>query len=317
VPINRELFPRFLYYVAAGERAGTEEPYLPTVRDYMIQETVGFIGELIKRNASPLSVVDSDFAMLNQRLASHYGIEGVEGVNLRPVPIKRHHKLGGLLTHGSVLIGNGTGTAPHPIYRAVWLREAILGDSVAEPPAEVPALSDSAGESAEKALTIAGLLAKHRTVESCNDCHFRLDPWGIPFEQYNAVGRYQPTVPEEGTRVSVFRAEQHTDMAGYEKYLADINTVKVPAGARVPHGPEVNGLKELKSYLLKNRKDDIIENIARRLLTYSIGRKLNYRDRFAVQQLVEQNQMGQQGIRDLIVAICQSDLFKGSNPKGN
>lgn len=317
VPINRELFPRFLYYVPAGERAGTEMPYLPTVRDYMIRETVAFVGELIKRNESALSIVDSDFAMLNQRLASHYGIEGVEGVNLRPVTIKPEDNLGGLLTQGSMLIGNGTGTAPHPIYRAVWLREAILGDEVADPPAEVPALSDSAGESAEKALTIAELLAKHRTVESCNDCHFRLDPWGIPFEHYNAVGRYQPKVPKEGTRVSVFQATQHTDMAGYQEYLATINTVEIPADATVPHGPEVNGLHELKGYLLKNRKDDIVENVARRLLTYSIGRQLNYRDRFAVQQIVEQARDNRHGMRDLIVSICQSDLFRGKYPKGN
>ncbi len=107
----------------------------------MHAETVGFVGELIKRNASVLQVVDSDFAMLNQPLAAHYGVEGVHGQELRPVAIKPEHHLGGLLTHGSVLIGNGTGSAPHPIYRAVWLREAILGSDVKPPPADVPALS--------------------------------------------------------------------------------------------------------------------------------------------------------------------------------
>lgn len=317
VPINRELFPRFLYYVPVGERAGTEVPYLPTIRDYMLRETVSFVGELIKRNENVLSIVDSDFAMLNQRLASHYGIEAVEGVNLRPVPIHRQQNLGGLFTQGAVLIGNGTGTAPHPIYRAVWLREAILGDEVAEPPAEVPALSDSAGESAEKAVTIAELLAKHRTVESCNDCHFRLDPWGIPFEQYNAVGRFQPKVPKEGTRVSAFHSEQHTDMAGYQKYLDSINTMEIPADSRVPHGPDVDGLKELKDYLLRNRQDEIVENVARRLLTYSVGRELNYRDRFAIEQLIEKARDKGLGMRDLIVLICQSDLFTSSHTKGN
>ena len=315
VPINRDLFPRFLYYVPAGERAGTEMPYLPTVRDYMIQETVRFVGEMIRRNASALSIIDSDFAMLNQRLAAHYGVEGVSGVDLRPVQIKPEHNLGGLLTHGSVLIGNGTGTAPHPIYRAVWLREAILGDDVPEPPAEVPALSDSAGESAEQALTIAQLLARHRTVESCNDCHFRLDPWGIPFENYNAVGQYQPKVPKEGTRVSVFQKAKHTDMNGYQDYLASINTVEIPADARVPHGPKIDGLQELKAYLLIDRQDDIVENVVRRLLSYSIGRELNYRDRFAVAKLVEEMRASNHGMRDIIVSICKSDLFKNASPR--
>lgn len=326
VPINKELFPRFLYYVPVGERAGTEQPYRPTIRDYMHEETVGFVAELIKRNASVLNIVDSDFAYLNQPLAAHYGIddgegaevgEGVEGDQLRPVALKPGHHLGGLLTQGSVLIGNGTGSAPHPIYRAVWLREAILGDEVKPPPADVPALSDSAGDSAEQALSIKDLLAKHRQKESCNDCHVRLDPWGIPFEQYNAIGKFQPMVPKEGTRVSRFNKATHKDLAGYEAYLKSINTVKIHADARVPHGPKVDGLRQLKSYLLKYRKDDIIKNVTRRLLTYAIGRHLTYRDRFAVERLLKQANDHDNKFQDMIIAICQSDTFRGVQTKGN
>jgi mono/diheme cytochrome c family protein len=311
VPINKDLFPSFLYYVPAGERAGTEMPYRPTIRDYMIDETVGFIGELIKRNDPVLDIVDSDFAYINQPLAAHYGIEGVHGNTLRPVPITAEQRLGGLLTQGSVLIGNGTGSAPHPIYRAVWLREAILGDEVAPPPAEVPALSDSAGDSAEKALTIKDLLAKHRQQESCNDCHVRLDPWGIPFERYNAIGRYQAKVPKEGTRVQAFNPNIHTNMVGYTEYLDRINTEAIEAEARVPHGPMVDGMDDLKNHLLKRRKDDIVENVVRRLLTYSLGRELTYHDRFAVESLVKEARTEKQGFRDIIISICQSDLFTG------
>lgn len=312
VPINTQLYPRFLYRVPVGETAGTEMPYLPSTRDYMMQETVGFVGELIRRNASVLNVVDSDFAYLNERLAIHYDVEGVKGMNMRPVPIKPEHHLGGLLTHGSVLIGNGTGTAPHPIYRAVWLREAILGDTVPAPPAEVPALSDSAGESLEQALSIAQLLAKHRTVESCNDCHFRLDAWGIPFEDYNAIGRFQTKVTKDGTHVSGFNAQQHNDLAGYLAYLNSLNVVEVDAKARVPHGPEVDGLRSLKDHLLKERKHDIAENVIRRLLTYSIGRHLTYRDRYAVQELFDEAKAKDFGMRDIIVSICKSDVFRDS-----
>jgi len=311
VPINRELFPRFLYYVPLGERAGTEEPYRPTIRDYMVEETVGFVAELIRRNASVSKIVESDFAFLNQPLAAHYGIGVVEGHEFRPVALKREHRLGGLLTHGSVLVGNGTGSAPHPIYRAVWLREAILGDEVPPPPAEVPALSDSAGESAEQALTIKDLLAKHRQVESCNDCHVRLDPWGIPFERYNAVGKYQPKVPKEGTRVSGFNPTTHKDMTGYAAYLASINTVEIEANARVPHGPTVDGLAELKAHLLKNRKGEIAENVLRRFLSYGLGRELTYRDRFAVEEMLKELKRDEYRLQDMILAICQSETFRG------
>jgi len=312
VPINRDLFPRFLYYVEAGERAGTEKPYIPTIRDHMIDETVSFIAELIRRNASVTNLVDSDFAMLNQPLAAHYGVEGVEGQRVRPVPIKPAHHLGGLLTHGSVLIGNGTGSAPHPIYRAVWLREAILGDEVKAPPAEVPALSDSAGDSAEQAHTIKDLLAKHRTVESCNDCHVRLDPWGIPFERYNAIGKYQSLVPKEGTRVRGFNKKTDNDLAGYVKYLESVNTQEVQADARVPHGPDVDGMPQLKAHLLETSKHDIAENVVRRLLTYGIGRELNYRDRYDVEKILSQSKENGFLLQDMIVSICQSSTFRGA-----
>jgi hypothetical protein len=315
VPINKQLYPRFLYRVPIGETAGTEMGYRPSVRDYMMQETIGFVGHLIDQNLSVLNIVDSDFAILNERLAIHYSVAGVKGMQMRPVPIKPEHHLGGLLTQGSVLIGNGTGTAPHPIYRAVWLREAILGDTVAPPPSNVPALSDSAGKSLEEALSIANLLAKHRTVESCKDCHFRLDPWGIPFEKYNAIGKYQPKVPKDGTRVSGFNKQQHSDLVGYQSYRDSINVVDVDATSGVPHGPQVDGMRDLKDYLLKQRKDDIVENVIRRLLTYGIGRHLTYHDRFAVEALSEQLAAIDFGMRDIIVSICQSDVFRDRRQK--
>ena len=315
VPINQQLFPRFLYYVSAGERRGTEQPYRPTIRDYMLEETTGFVAELIRRNAGVANVVDSEFAWLNQPLAAHYGVPGVEGNHFRAVPLKSEHRLGGLLTQGSMLIGNGTGSAPHPIYRAVWLREAILGDDVADPPADVPALSDSAGESAEKALTIKDLLAKHRQKESCRDCHARLDPWGIPFEHYNAIGKYQPLVPKEGVRVSGFNLQTHGDLAGYADYLKTINTERVDATARVPRGPEVNGMADLKAYLQKDRRDEIAENLLRRLLSYSFGRDLTPRDRFAVDAMLQESATHEHRLLDMIVTICQSPLFKGVERK--
>ena len=311
VPINQQLFPRFLYYVSAGERRGTEQPYRPTIRDYMLEETTGFVAELIRRNAGVANVVDSEFAWLNQPLAAHYGVAGVEGNHFRAVPLKSEHRLGGLLTQGSMLIGNGTGSAPHPIYRAVWLREAILGDDVADPPADVPALSDSAGESAEKALTIKDLLAKHRQKESCRDCHARLDPWGIPFEHYNAIGKYQPLVPKEGVRVSGFNLKTHGDLAGYADYLKTINTERVDATARVPRGPEVNGMADLKAYLQKDRRDEIAENLLRRLLSYSLGRDLTPRDRFAVDAMLHESATHEHRLLDMIVTICQSSLLRG------
>ena len=309
VSVNRDLFPRFLYTVHVGERRGQEQLFRPTIRDYMLEETVGFVGELVRKNASALSIVDSKFAYLNEPLAVHYGVEGVRGLKLRPVAIKPEHRLGGLLTQGSVLVGNSTGSAPHPIYRAVWLREAILGDEVKPPPAEVPALSDSAGDSADEAVSIKNLLALHRNNESCRDCHVRLDPWGIPFERYSAVGKYQPFVPEDKVRVRGFNHKQDQTLAGYQAYLKSVYTEEVEATSRVPHGPAVDGMEELKKYLLKDRKDEIVENVIRRLMTYGIGRELTYRDRFEVEKLLTSAEEGEYKLQEMIVSICLSPTF--------
>jgi len=309
VNVNRDLFPRFLYTVHVGERRGQEQLFRPTIRDYMLEETVGFVGELIRKNASVLNIVDSKFAYLNEPLAVHYGVKGVSGLKLRPVAIKTEHRLGGLLTQGSVLVGNSTGSAPHPIYRAVWLREAILGDEVKPPPAEVPALSDSAGDSADEAVSIKNLLALHRNNESCRDCHVRLDPWGIPFERYSAIGKYQPLVPKDKVRVRGFNHKQDQTFAGYEAYLKSIYTEKVDASSRVPHGPAVDGMEELKKYLLKDRKDEIVENVIRRLLAYGIGRELSYRDRFEVEKLLTLSEEDGYKLQEMIVSICLSPTF--------
>jgi len=315
VNVNHDLFPRFLYTVHVGERRGQEQLFRPTIRDYMHEETVGFVGELIRKNASVLNIVDSEFAYLNEPLAVHYGVEGVRGLELRAVAIKPDHRLGGLLTQGSVLVGNSTGSAPHPIYRAVWLREAILGDEVKPPPAEVPALSDSAGDSADEAVSIKNLLALHRNNESCRDCHVRLDPWGIPFERYSAIGKYQPFVPEDKVRVRGFNHKQDQTLAGYQAYLKSVYTEEVEATSRVPHGPAVDGMEELKKYLLKDRKDEIVENVTRRLMTYGIGRELTYRDRFEVQKLLTLAEEDEYKLQEMIVSICLSPTFSSIENK--
>lgn len=108
------------------------------------------------------------------------------------------------------------------------------------------------------------------------------------------------------------------DFAGYPKYLDSINTVEAFAKARVPHGPEVSGMRELKAHLLKDRKDDIAKNVIRRLLSYGIGRHLTYRDRFAVGAIFDETKQKGIGLRDIIVSICKSDAFRDSaTKKGN
>ena len=137
----------------------------------------------------------------------------------------------------------------------------------------------------------------------------RDSPWGIPFERYNAIGKYQRLIPKEGTRVRGFDRKRDTDLAGYAKYLEGINTREVFAESRVPYGPRVDGMDQLKAYLLASRKYDVAENVIRRLLAYGIGRGLNYRDRYEVENILQQSSKNDFLLQDMIVAICQSSTF--------
>ena len=211
-----------------------------------------------------------------------------------------------------MLIGNGNGSVPHPIYRAVWLREAILGEKVAAPPSDIPDISELEGvdkKDIENALTIKDFLALHRTKTSCRDCHARLDPWGIPFEHYNAIGQYQPKVPKKGVRVQPFVADKHKDISGYMDYLESIGTEAIDASAKLPNGPEVTTMKELKAYILKNRIDDVADNVVRRMLTYGLGRHLDFKDRPAVDAILADAKKNQYKLRDMLTAICLSEVF--------
>ncbi|MGD1979023.1 MAG: DUF1585 domain-containing protein, partial [Akkermansiaceae bacterium] len=158
------------------------------------------------------------------------------------------------------------------------------------------------------------LLAKHRNVESCADCHVRLDPWGIPFEHYNAIGKFQPKVPKEGTRVRGIDLNKDKGLEGYSKYLASINTEKIEADSRLPNGPEVNGMEELKTYLLNNRKEQIAENMVRRLTSYAIGRELTVRDRFAIENILKKTAKEEYPLKDMIKEICLNPVFLRPTP---
>ena len=117
-------------------------------------------------------------------------------------------------------------------------------------------------------------------------------------------------MPKEGTRVSGFVLNQHRDLAGYKKYLNSINTEKIEAVARVPLGPEVGGMDDLKKYLKQEKRDDVARNILRRLLSYGIGRELGAHDRFMVDDLLQRSSSKGHRLLDMIIIICKSELFR-------
>lgn len=253
--------------------------YTRFVKRDMAEETYHFLHRTVLEDLPIATLIDSDFAMLNQNLAEFYGIPGVEGNHFRPVPIDAQSGRGGLLSQGAFLAGHSDGRQPHPIKRAVWVKEKILGDEPPAPPPNVPAL-DPETPGFEK-LTLKEQLEKHRDNPSCHDCHAGIDPFGVAFERYNAVGLL------EDTR----------------------NGRPIDASTVLPDGTPIQGVDELKRYLLESQHDTVIRALAEHLFAYALGRDLSFADEAEISQIVDETKANGSTMRALIRAIAMSSSF--------
>ena len=173
VVVNKDRYP------------GIDEGLIAAMR----QETIYFFGEVLREDMSIFQFLASDFTCVNDRLAEHYGITGVNGSTFRKVQVVKDQHRGGVLTHASVLTGNSDGTDGHPIKRGMWLLKNLLDETPPPPPPNVPALNRESPKL--RGMTIPQALAAHRENTSCAACHRKIDPWGLAFEEYDAVGNWQ------------------------------------------------------------------------------------------------------------------------------
>src|SRR5262249_54828809 len=161
-----------------------------------------YFAELVKRNLGSTNLVASNFDVLNERLANHYGIPGISGVDLRVVSLPSESVRGGFLTQASVLKVTANGTTTSPVKRGAWIMGRLLGNPPPPPPASVPAVEpDIRG-----ATTIRDQLARHRTQPSCNACHRNIDPAGFALESFDVMGAWRERYRSvgEGERVKGF-----------------------------------------------------------------------------------------------------------------
>lgn len=253
--------------------------YTRFVKRDMAEETYHFVHRVLHEDLSITALIDSDFAMLNQNLAEFYGIDGVMGPHFRPVPVTADQRRGGLLSQGAFLVGHSDGMEPHPIKRAVWVKEKILGDPPPPPPPNVPDLDpDTPGF--EK-LTLKQQLEVHRDSASCRDCHAGIDPFGIAFEKLSAVGRYEPK--RKGLTV-------------------DATTV-------LPDGTAIDGVRQLQEYLLGERRDDFARALIEHLFAYALGRNVHFADESEIDALLWQVKLSGYRMRAVIRSIVTSPSF--------
>ena len=252
------------------------------VKSDMAEETFQFLYHVLKEDHPVSELIDSDYALLNQNLAEFYGVEGVIGSHFRPVSLNPELHRGGLLSQGAFLSGHSDGSQAHPIKRAVWLKEKILGETPPPPPPNVPDL-DPETPGFEK-LTLKQQLELHRDKPSCLNCHQKIDPYGVVFQNYDAVGRYQVKI--EGKPVD--------------------------AKSVLPDGTVVDGIDEMKQYILQNKRDEFLTSLVEHLFAWAIGRDVRFSDEQEIADIVGRVKKDGQTFRSVFRQIVLSESFSNS-----
>jgi len=248
-----------------------------SLRDSMKTETMMFFGEVMRRNRSIVDFLDGKFTFVNEELATHYNLPNVSGPEFRLVSLTGRPRFG-VLTHGSILTLTSQPNRTSPVMRGKWIMENILGTVPPDPPEDVPEIDEKKAESGES--SFRKQLEIHRESAVCASCHNHMDPLGFGFENYDAIGRFR---------------------------LKDGPFVVDPSGV-LPTGEEFQGTEQLVEILTK-RDQEFARALTSRMLTFALGRGLQYYDRCAVDKIVEKLEQDNFRFHSLVKQIIFSDPF--------
>ncbi len=249
------------------------------LKEAMQEEPVAFFEEVLKHNHSIMHFIHSDYAMVNERLAAHFGIRDVRGPHFRKVPIEPQQNRGGLLTAAAVLTMNSDGKDSHPLKRGVWMLERILHDPPPPPPPNVPEVDLTDPEILK--MTLKERIADHRNKPACRSCHSRIDPWGIAFENYDALGAFRTRVKNK----------------------------PVDATAELFNKQTLAGMDGLKRYLLTDRQDQFAYAMVHKMTAYALGRPLAFGNYAEIENLTAEFRKSGDRLRNLVHLIIGSNLF--------
>jgi hypothetical protein len=245
------------------------------LRGAMVRETELFFEAVLREDRGILDLLDADFSFVNERLAKHYGIEGVKGKEFRRVKLPANR--GGILTQASILTLTSNPTRTSPVKRGKWVLDQVLNTPPPPPPPDVPELNE------EKQLkgSLRQVMEQHRENKLCASCHQRMDPIGFAFENYDAVGAWRV---KDG------------------KFPID------PSGV-LPSGQSFKGPAELKT-ILKGKKDLFGRCLTEKMLTYALGRGLEYYDRCAVDKVLKALEKNDYRFSTLLLETVKSEPFQ-------
>ena len=264
-----------------------------------VEETRLFVAELLKENLPARNIVDSDFTFLNERLARHYGIDGVEGSQMRKVALDATSVRGGLMTQASVLKVTANGTTTSPVLRGVWITERILGYETPPPP-PVPAVEpDIRG-----AVTIRQQIEAHRADASCASCHARMDPPGLALESFDVMGAWRDRYRAVNDEVP---AEKGIGLDG-QRFKFHFALAVDPSGEMLD-GRRFADVRRLKEILMEDEAT-IARNIVKQLMIYATGAPIGFSDRQEIEAILARTRPSNYGVRSIVHEIVQSKLFQ-------
>ncbi len=249
------------------------------LREAMRTETEMCFTAIQREDRSVLELIDADYTFVNERLARHYGIPDVQGEEFRRVSVQGTPR-GGLLTQASILTLTSNPTRTSPVKRGKWVLENILAEPPPPPPPNVPELPED--RKASESASLRQRLEEHRSNPACAVCHEKMDALGFALENFDAVGAWR-------TRDGRFPID--------------------PAGA-LPDGREFADAAELKSLLARTSRDQFARCMAENMLTYALGRGLEYYDQCALDEIVGAMQKHDYRFSALVLAIVRSDPFQ-------
>lgn len=254
----------------------------------MRKETELLFSHVLRENLPPARLLDADYTFLNDALALHYGVEGEFGEQMQLTTLPKGSPRRGVAGHASILTASANGVETSPVVRGVWVLENLLGTPPSPPPPDVPAIEpDTRG-----ATTIRQLLAKHRNVQACADCHAHIDPYGFPLEVFGPAGEFRTNYPGIKDGQTILDAG-----------------IAVDSATTLASGETIASIGDFHGVLSDNRRK-FETNLLTKLLTYGTGREMTFRDRPEIEQMVDDLDGEKTGFLDMMEMLVNSAIFR-------
>ncbi len=261
--------------------------YDDALRDSSKREPLEFCNEVLKKDLPITNFLNSDFLIINERLAKHYGIDGVDGDSFRRVSAPAEDRRGGVLGMSGITTYLSDGTRTLPVRRATWVLDTLWNQPVPPPPpnaGDLPAIKD------KKPRSVRERLEEHRLSENCASCHARVDPFGMALENYDATGMWRDRQNGEGMN-------------------ADKRSPAIDVSGQLPSGKDFITIQEFKAALLAE-KQTFVRGFTEKLLCYALGRPVGYADHLTVDAIIAHGAKHEFRMQEMLQATVASTFFQ-------